>query len=396
MSLLLRNVRPLGGEATDVLFAEGRIAAIAPGLAAEGAEVEDGGGRLALPGLVDAHTHLDKTLLGEPWFRNEVGPTIADRIAAERREKRERGIDPHVQSLRHALRTLAHGTTRLRSHVDVDDENGLAAMEGVLATREALRGWLDIEIVAFPQSGIMVRRGVAELLDAALAMGADLVGGLDPCAIDRDPKGHLDVVFGLAERHGRPVDIHLHEPGEMGAFSLDLILERTRALGMQGRVAVSHAFALGAPVLPRREALIAALAEADVAILTTAPPAADVPSVRALRAAGVRVAAGNDGFRDVWGPFGDADMLERARLVAMKNDLRRDADLALALELCSTAGAAMTGAPDHGLAEGAPGDLVLVEAETLAEAVAQHPPRRLVVKGGRVVARDGAALRPAP
>ena len=94
----------------------------------------------------------------------------------------------------------------------------------MLATREAMRGLCAVEVVAFPQSGLLVRRGTLELLDAALRMGADAVGGLDPCAIDRDPKGHLDAVFGLAERHGKPVDIHLHEPGELGLFTMELIV----------------------------------------------------------------------------------------------------------------------------------------------------------------------------
>ena len=91
-----------------------------------------------------------------------------------------------------------------------------AAPDGVLATREALAGRVDIQIVAFPQSGLLIRPGTAELLDRALAAGADVLGGLDPCAIDRDPARSLDLLFDLAERHGKPLDIHLHEPGELG------------------------------------------------------------------------------------------------------------------------------------------------------------------------------------
>ena len=104
-------------------------------------------------------------------------------------------------------------------------------------------------------------------MEQALRLGAETVGGLDPCAIDRDPKGHLDAVFGLAERFGRGVDIHLHEPGEMGAFSTELIIERTRALGMAGRVMISHAFCLGMPDPAIVDPLIAALAEAGIAIM---------------------------------------------------------------------------------------------------------------------------------
>ena len=129
---------------------------------------------------------------------------------------------------------------------------------------------------------MLVRPGTVELLEQALRLGAETVGGLDPCAIDRDPKGHLDTVFGLAEKFGRGVDIHLHEPGEMGAFSMELIIERTVALGMQGKVIVSHAFCLGMPDAAVVDPLIAALAEARIAIMTTASASRPVPPLKRL------------------------------------------------------------------------------------------------------------------
>jgi cytosine deaminase len=139
------------------------------------------------------------------------------------------------------------GSTHIRSHVDVDTEHGLWGVEGVMRTRDDYRDIVDIELVAFPQSGLLRRPGTLELMDQAMKAGCEIVGGLDPCAIDRDPKGHLDAVFALCQKYGKPLDIHLHEPGEMGAFSFDLIVERTRALGMKGKVTVSHAFCLGTP-----------------------------------------------------------------------------------------------------------------------------------------------------
>lgn len=129
----------------------------------------------------------------------------------------------------------------------MDHDHKLTLLEGKLRTRAALQGAVDIQIVAFPQSGLMIRPGVYELLDEALAMGADVVGGLDPSSMDRDPKASLDAIFRLAEKHGKPIDIHLHEYGELGAFTLEEIIIRTRAHGMQGKVGVSHCFCLGMP-----------------------------------------------------------------------------------------------------------------------------------------------------
>jgi cytosine deaminase len=395
--LLVRNVRPYAGDVVDLLIESGRIVRIAPGLdVPSGATVEEGAGDIVLPGLVEAHTHLDKTMWGMPWYRNAVGPRIIERIDNERLIRRQLGIEPARQSARQCIQSSLMGTTHIRSHVDVDTDHGLWGIEGVMRTREDYRDIVDIDIVAFPQSGLLCRPGTLELMEAAMKAGAEVVGGLDPCAIDRDPKGHLDAVFALCERFGRPLDIHLHEPGEMGAFSLDLICERTRALGMVGKVTVSHAFCLGTPDSALVEPLISQLAELDIAIMTTAPASRPSPPVKRLLQSGIRVCAGSDGIRDTWGPYGNADMLERAMFVGLRNNFRRDDELRLALDVCTTEGAKMLGIADYGLAEGRVADLVMLPGATVAEAIVSRSPKRRVIKRGRIVARDGVPARSAP
>jgi cytosine deaminase len=395
-SLLLRDVRPYAGAATDILIENGRIARIATGIESPGVPVEEGRGEIVVPGLVEAHTHLDKNLLGLPWYVNKVGPNLLDKIDNERMNKKRLDIEPARQSARQAVRASVCGATQIRSHVDVDTEHGLWGIEGVMATRDAWRDIVDIELVAFPQSGLLRRPGTLEIMDAAMKAGCEVVGGLDPCGIDRDPKGHLDAIFGLCQRYGKPLDIHLHEAGEMGAFSLDLIIERTRALGMQGKVAISHAFCLGTPDPALVDPLIEAIAELDIAIVTTAPASRPVPAVKRMLAAGIRIAAGSDGIRDTWNPYGNGDMLERAVLVGLRNNLRRDDEVRLALDTCTVEGAKLMEVADYGLAEGCAADLLILPGETLAEAVVNRSPNRRVLKRGRIVARDGVPLRPAP
>lgn len=395
--LLLRNVRPLGGEATDILIEKGRIARRGSGLdAPAGVAVEDGGNAIVLPGLVEAHTHLDKSLWGLPWYKNEVGPKLLDKIDNERLNKRRLDIDPYRQSARQTVQSSRMGSTHIRSHVDIDTDHGMWGVEGVMQMRDEYRDIIDVEIVAFPQSGLLRRPGTLELMDEAMKLGAEVVGGLDPCTIDRDPKGHLDAIFELCQRHGKPLDIHLHEPGEVGAFSMDMIIERTRALGMQGKVTISHAFCLGAPDPALIDPLIAQLAELDIAIMTTAPASRPAPPVKKLIEAGIRVCSGSDGIRDTWGPYGNADMLERAMFVGLRNNFRRDDELKIALDVCTVEGAKVMELEGYGLEQGCKADLVLLPGETLAEAVVTRSPKRRVVKNGKIVARDGVSVRTAP
>ena len=395
--LLIRNVRIMAGAAIDVLVSGGKIARIAESIQAPaGCAVEDGRGEILLPGLVEAHTHLDKCLWGLAWYKNEVGPKLLDKIDNERLNKRRLGMDPYQQSARQTVQSSIMGSTHIRSHVDVDTDHGMWGIEGVMKMRADYKDIMDVEIVAFPQSGLLRRPGTLELMDQAMKLGSEVVGGLDPCAIDRDPKGHLDAIFALSQKYGKPLDIHLHEPGEMGVFSADLICERTRALGLKGKVTISHAFCLGSPDRDLVDPLIAQLADLDSAIMTTGPASRPAPPVKRLVDAGIRVCSGSDGIRDTWGPYGNADMLERAMFVGLRNNFRRDDELAIALDVCTTHGARVMELDGYGVAEGCKADAVIVPGETVAEAIVTRSPKRRVIKGGKVVARDGVSIMKAP
>lgn len=396
-NLLIKNVRVLDGDPTEILIRDGRIAAIGADLDARGAEVEDAGGRIALPGLTEAHTHLDKSLLGYPWYHNDVGGgNLMAMIDNERQMKERLALDPHVQSMRHALQTAAYGATLIRSHVDIDTTGGLRALEGVMETAERLADVVEIQTVAFPQSGLMIAPGTADLLDEAMKMGADLMGGLDPCGVDHDPKGHLDTIFGLAEKHGKGIDIHLHERGDLGCFSMEQILNRAEALGMKGMLTISHAFCLGMPDPARVNPLLERLGALEASIMTTAPASSAAPLVKQMAEYGIRFGAGNDGIQDTWGPYGNGDMLERAKFVGLRSNLRSDAEMYMALDVCAGGGAEAMGMERRALQIGAPGDLVVVEGVAVAHAIVSHKPRKMVVKAGKVTARDGATLMAAP
>lgn len=391
---LIRNVRPLHRAATDILITDGIIQRIESGIAADPAwTVIEGNDSLVFQGLIDGHTHMDKTLLGMPWYSVKPTSTITEVIANERELRREQHIDAHQQSTRHAHAAIASGTTHIRSFADIDTEWGLNGIRGLMQTRDDLKDKVHIQTVAFPQSGMLIRPGTVELLDQALAEGADVIGGLDPSAIDRDPKGHLDTIFSLAEKYDVDIDIHLHEPGELGAFSFDLIIERTKVLGWQGRVTISHAFALGGVDHLRLDALIQGLLEQDIAIMSHGPSGGrPAPPVEYLRQKGVRMISGNDGIEDSWGPLNRPEMLHRAYLVCYRNNFRRDDQIEDVIDLITNSSAQVMGLENYGFATGRDADLVLVDEETHAAAVVRRPTPWLVMKRGRITARDGVVV----
>lgn len=389
---ILANAKLADGTLVDIVIEGGRIAAIGPDVDAGGRNRIDLAGALVTPSLVDGHIHLDKTFLGLPFISHRKGTGVSDRIAHEKQIRRHLDLSVSERGAELIRQIVPTGTGAVRSHVDIDLDVGLSQLEQVLSLRQSFSHLIDIQIVAFPQSGILRSPGVADLLAEALIMGADLIGGLDPALIDDDIAGHLDAVFGLAERFGTGIDIHLHEPGQLGLFTLRSIAQRTSAAGLAGRVTVSHAFSLGEPI--DIGSTLEALSSAGVAIATNAPGAATMPPVKRLHDAGVLVFAGSDNIRDAWSPYGNGDMLERAALVGYRQGLLADEDVALAFAMATDHAAMALGLPDYGLRVGSKADLMVLAASSIPEAVAARARRLRVYKSGREVARDGHLTGP--
>ncbi|MEO6201337.1 MAG: amidohydrolase [Cryobacterium sp.] len=402
--MLIRNVRPWGAEPVDLLIENGRIAAITPHAATDapsapdaGAEAIDGRGRLVVPSFSDVHVHLDSTRIGLPFRPHTGGPGVWTMMMNDRNNWRtaEVGIEERVAGTLEQM--IARGTTRVRSFAQVDVDCGLAKFDAVMAAKQKFADHADVQIMTFPQAGILREAGTVELLEESLKQGADVMGGIDPSQLDRDPAKHLDIVFGLAEKYQVEVDIHLHEPGELGVFSTELVLERTRALGMQGKVTLSHAYELGSVSEAVSRRLIEEFAELDVSMTTVAPSVSRQLSLVALTEAGVRVGLGQDGQRDYWSPYGNCDMLDRTWQLAFTNNFRRDELIEHSLAVATMGGASIMNrdvarlasvADRPGVAIGDRADLLLVDGETVTSAVMDRGADRTVLHDGRIVA-DG-------
>lgn len=392
-SALLQKVRPWGGASTDITIEDGVITALAPhradAAAPEGGDRIDGRGLLALPGLINSHAHVDKSWWGKPWVSYGGEATTQGRIAHERAERGALGI-PSTDSTELVMREfLRHGTTATRTHVDVDLGVGLDGIASVRAAAERLDGALEVEIVAFPQDGVIRRPGVLELLDRAAQEGAASIGGLDPAGIDRDPVAQLDGLVEIAVHREVGLDIHIHDGNDLGVFQFELLAERTVQAGLQGRVTVSHGFALGDVSGTRQTELVAALAEAGISWASVAPPGRGRLPWATMREHGLRLGLGTDGIRDLWSPYGDGDMLRIALGFARLHGLRYDEELVDAVRLTSTDSASFVHRDQHDLVVGSRADVVLVDAENVPDALLRAARREVVLAGGRVVVEGG-------
>jgi cytosine deaminase len=389
---VLDHVLLASGETVAIGIAGGKIAAIEPnGSLLDGArERIDLEFSLVLPGLVDGHVHLDTTFLGDVWRPHEpcrAGFSVRERLAIQKAWLKA-GAPVEQRAAALIERAVAAGTTTVRTHVEIDIDLGLGLLDAILGLRERYRHVISIQIVGLPR-GLIRRPGTLELMEEALRRGAEVVGGVDPASFEGDIDGHLNKVFDLAERFATSVDLHLHDFGLLGLFQLEAIAERTKAHGMQGRVAVAHAYALGSSPDYAVQSTAAKLAEAQVAIMTSAPGSMPIPPVLALRRAGVTVFAGNDDIRDSWWPYGDADMLQRVMLIGYRSGLYTDDELVLAFDFATDSAACALGISNYGLRIGASADLLALPARHVPEAVVARPLDRTVFKAGRIVASKG-------
>lgn len=374
----------------------GRIERIGPRIEVPGAKVADLGGRFVSPGLIDAHQHLDKTRT-RAEVPNPKGTLLGAIEAFRSYAARMTAEDITARAERTVAACLERGTVAIRTHANVDPEARLKGVEALVALRERVRERMRVQVVAFLTGGATKANAPArEWLEESLRLGADVVGA-NPNHADR-PLEFLDMVFEVAERHAKPIDLHLDEHLDADKTWFQAVIERTRAHGMAGKVVASHSSALGA-LEPRDAArVIDGLATAGIGVITL--PAANLflqgrdaakltprglTRVTQLQEAGVTVAAGSDNIQDPFVPPGSGDLLEIARWTLMAGHLGWN-DLGRAFEMVTAAPARLLGYEDYGVRVGARADLLIAPADDAHDLVASGPLRRTVLVNGRVVA----------
>ncbi|MFQ5622216.1 MAG: amidohydrolase family protein [Paracoccaceae bacterium] len=400
--LIVRNAAlPDGRAGIDIACADGRIAAVERGIAAEARETVDAGGYLVSPPFVDLHFHMDATLsLGTP--RLNVSGTLLEGIALWGELKPVQSVgDIAARALRYCDLAVAMGIGAIRSHVDVCDDQ-LKGVEALLEVRRKVAPYLDLQLVAFPQDGLYRSANAEANLLRALDMGVDVVGGIPHFERTmQDGAASVRRLCEIAAERGLRVDMHCDETDDPLSRHVESLACETQRLGLQGRVTGSHLTSMHSMDNYYVSKLIPLMAEAGLHAIPnplinimlqgrhdTYPRRRGQTRVPELRAAGITVGFGSDCVMDPWYSLGKADMLDVAHMALHVGQMSSRADMAWCFEAVTANSAHIMGLEGYGLKEGCAANMVVLQARDPIEAIRLRPVRLAVIRAGRVIARS--------
>ena len=402
----LHPTRGEGPAPVDVVVRDGVISAIRPTGASRpdaGDRVLEADGRLISAPLCDAHVHLDAVLtVGEPRH-NESGTLIEGILTWAERKQTLTHEDVKTRARREILWEIAQGTGFIRSHVDVCDPS-LIALRALLELREEMRHLVEIQLIAFPQDGILRFPDGKELMREAMRLGCDVIGGIPHYELTRDDGvAEVDFIFDLAKETGRPIDVHCDETDDEQSRFLEVMAARTLRDGMHGRVVAGHTTAMGSYNDNYAFKLLQILKTAGITIVAnpldnivlqgrfdTYPKRRGMTRVKELDAAGVNVGCGHDSIMDPWYPLGRGSMLDALAMLVHVGQMTGRAELFRAYEMVTT-NPARAAELTWGVKEGQPANFVIFDCADEAEAIRLRPAARWVVRHGQVVAQTEPA-----
>ncbi|MEP4380279.1 MAG: amidohydrolase family protein [Alphaproteobacteria bacterium] len=398
--LIIRNAAVWGQPGpTDLAISHGQYVDFG-GVDPTGAQTIDAEGRLCVPGFIEPHIHLDKVMLADSIPVNVSG-SLDEAIEILGARKESYSTEDIVTRAGQIIRAaVANGVTRMRTHIDIDTSCGLIAFDALLETRRRFSNLVELQIVAFPQKGIVGDPGAEALLREAMDRGADQIGGMPfNEAGPEESREHIEIAFAIARDHDCDVDMHIDETDDPNARTLEMLCEATIAHGWQGRVVAGHTCALAAYPDDYADRVMDMVAEAGIHMITNPatnlmlqgrgdshPKRRGITRVKELLDRGVNVAFGQDNLRDMFYPFGHDDPLELGFLLAHAAHMSQPDEIEAVFAMTTGSASKVLGLKDYGTTPGCVGDLVILDARTPLEAIVQKPDRRYVIRTGRVVA----------
>ncbi len=402
MDLIVRNAQlPDRKELIDIGIKEGRFEAIARRLALGGSQEIDAGGNLVSPPFIDPHIHLDAVLTAGKPRPNRSGTHLEGvEVWSEYKKSFLNDKDIKARAQQAIEWEAAKGTLMIRTHVDVCDPN-LTALKAILELRESVKDLIDLQIVALPQDGILTSSRGPELMEEAMRLGADLVGGIPHCEWTReDGVNSLGIVFDLAQKYDRAIDIHCDETDDDHSRFLEGLAAKTIRHGYQGRVSASHTTAMHSYNNAYAFKLFGLLQQAKINIIAnpfdnivlqgrfdTYPKRRGVTRVKELLQNGINVSLGHDSIMDPWYPLGCGDMLQAAQLAIHVCHMSGYDEMHRMFDTITANSAVTFGCAEmYGIEKGKPANLVILDAGSVLEALRLTPARLYVIRTGRVIA----------
>ncbi len=394
--LLIRNARTrsLPGEPMDIAIENGRIAAIGEGIAGDAGKTIDAGGKLVTESFVNGHLHLckvytldmmDDAALGAYTGDSMGGAMTAIELAARVQEQYDESWI--IENVRKAVRLANRfGNTHIRAFADTDTKAKLEGIKALLKAREEFKDRVEIQVVAFPQDGVVRDPGAEDYVRQALELGADVVGGIPWIEYtDADSQEHVDRMFALAKEFDRDVSMLIDDAGDPGLRTLEMLAVKTIKEGWEGRVTAQHARAMALYPEPYYRKVRALLKRAKIGVVSDPQTGPLYARVQDLYHNGVAIALGQDDIADAYYPFGRNNMLEVAFLAAHLMWMTSRQELEILYDLITTHAAQALGIEDFGLEEGNVADLVVLNAGSVWEAIWNHEAPLYVIKNGRDV-----------
>jgi cytosine deaminase len=366
-------------------------------------QVLEAGGKVLLPGFIEPHIHLDKAYLLDQMKQDATTLDDAIRLTGNLKKNFTKE-DIKERSIKVLEKCISYGVTHLRTHVEVDPIVGLMGMEILLTLKEQYRDRIDLQLVTFPQEGIFQQKGTKELMEESLRMGADVIGGIP--YNDRNPIEHLDFVFELARKFGKPLDFHVDFSDNPNQLTIKDIVHRTQTYGMEGRVSVGHLTSLGSVPYEEAKKIAADIAKADIHVMTL--PATDlflngrgdkekvrrgVTPVKLLLESGANVIIGTNNIQNPFTPFGTGDPLDVALLLAQVAQMGTLKDSETLLDMTTVHAARALGISSYGIILNQPADLVLFDTKNIRNVLLERPKRLGVWKRGRQADTENTALK---
>ncbi len=401
MDLIITNALiPDREEPVDIGIREGVIQRIDAGISGGNKRI-DADNNLVVGGFCDPHLHLDKSMLCGSVPPNTSG-TLGEAIENNQGRKESYTIEGVCDRAIKAIEMhVRNGCTRMRTHVDVDSYGGLTPLKGVLEAKEATNEIADIQIIAFPQEGIIQDPGTEELLREALENGADIIGGMpDNEHIDEHRKRHIEICLDLANEYSVPVDMHVDETDTPTARSLEYLATSVIESDLSHSVVAGHTCSLASYDETHAKRVIDLVKEAGIGMITnppanmlvqgqhdTHPKRRGITRVDELLEAGIPVAAGQDAIQNGFYPYGRGDMVEVALISAHAAHLQSPSERETAWEMVTSNAANIMEEP-YGIIEDNPA-IVNVFPDGITnyrEALSQLTPPRYVIHNGKIVA----------